>query len=202
VERLVLDGEQARFCSDAEQVGGGGIAFYLGCIRVTPREILERNPRNLVVHESDLPQGRGFSPMTWQILQGRTSIPVCLLEAVDEVDGGPVIYRDALHFAGHELIDELRAALGAKTLDLCLRFLSEPLPLRGEPQCGVPSRYPRRHPLDSKLDPHKSFAEQFNLLRVVDNQRYPAFFELHGWRYKIQIEKMPQDEKRREIAKK
>ena len=32
-----------------------------------------------------------------------------------------------------------------------------------------------------------SGGQQFNLLRVVDNERYPAFFELDGRRYTIQI---------------
>jgi methionyl-tRNA formyltransferase len=42
---------------------------------------------------------------------------------------------------------------------------------------------------DSRLDPMKSIAEQFNLLRVVDNSRYPAFFDLDGFRYIVKIEK-------------
>jgi methionyl-tRNA formyltransferase len=38
------------------------------------------------------------------------------------------------------------------------------------------------------LDPQKSLAEQFNILRVVDNDRYPAFFEWNGRRYNLKIE--------------
>ena len=30
---------------------------------------------------------------------------------------------------------------------------------------------------DSRLKPEYSFVEQFNLLRVVDNERYPGYFE-------------------------
>jgi methionyl-tRNA formyltransferase len=32
-------------------------------------------------------------------------------------------------------------------------------------------------------------AEQFDLLRVVDSERFPAFFEYRGRRYKLKIEK-------------
>jgi methionyl-tRNA formyltransferase len=56
-------------------------------------------------------------------------------------------------------------------------------------QTGEPSYYPRRRPDDSRLDPNKTLAEQFNLLRVVDNERYPAFFEHHGQRYLVKVEK-------------
>jgi methionyl-tRNA formyltransferase len=31
------------------------------------------------VHESALPQGQGWSPMTWQILEGASPIPVTLI---------------------------------------------------------------------------------------------------------------------------
>ena len=41
---------------------------------------------------------------------------------------------------------------------------------------------------DSRLDPDDTIAQQFNLLRVVDNERYPAFFELLGRRYILKIE--------------
>ena len=52
----------------------------------------------------------------------------------------------------------------------------------------------RRTPADSRLDPDKSIAEQFELLRVVDNQRYPAFFDHRGRRYRITIEKVDHDQ--------
>lgn len=190
VERIAANGDEARLCRSHAEVGTGTVAFYLGCIHMAPETVLARNRYNLVVHESDLPQGRGFSPLTWQILAGRKDIPVCLLEAQAEADAGPVIYRENLHFAGHELVDELRAALGRLTEELCLRYLDEPEPPAGRPQTGIPTHYARRRPEDSRLDPGRSLAEQFDLLRVVDNERYPAFFELRGHRYRVRIDKL------------
>jgi len=52
-----------------------------------------------------------------------------------------------------------------------------------------PSYYRRRTPDDSRLDPSRSIAEQFDLLRVADPQRFPAFFDLRGHRYVVRIEK-------------
>ena len=43
---------------------------------------------------------------------------------------------------------------------------------------------------DSELDINKSINSQFNLLRICDNKRYPAFFRKHGFTYKLQIEKV------------
>ena len=194
--RLIADinsnGDAATFAADHASIEEGDVAFYLGCTKITPSAVLARHRRNLVVHESDLPKGRGFSPLTWQVLEGLSAIVVCLFEASDAVDSGQIIYRDTLRFAGDELIDEMRTQLGEITLTLCKRFLAERLPPPGEQQEGPPTFYRRRTPEDSRLDPHKSIAEQFDLLRVVDNRRYPAFFELRGKRFKVAIEKISQ----------
>ena len=58
------------------------------------------------------------------------------------------------------------------------------------PQTGDESFYPRRKPDDSRLDPSRTLADQFHLLRVVDNERYPAFFESCGSLYTLRIRKV------------
>lgn len=189
VTRLNEIGEQTHLCRNHAEIGEGGVAIYLGCVKITPEKILQKNFRNLVVHASNLPDGKGFSPWTWLTLQGALEIPICLIEAVKEVDAGPVIYRDTMSFEGHELIDELRNAIGQKSVDLCCRFFEEKIPPAGSPQTGEGRVYPRRYPEDSQLDVLKSIEEQFNLLRVVDNEDYPAFFEHMGQRYTLKIEK-------------
>jgi methionyl-tRNA formyltransferase len=190
VEHMRAAGDDAAFAAEHAEVREGAVAFYLSCLRIVPPHVCARNLRNLVAHTSDVPRGRGFSPLTWQIIEGMNHIPVCLLEAVAEVDAGPVIYREWVEFQGHELIDELRRSVAEKTLELCKRFLAERIPPRGEPQVGEPTVYRRRGPLDSQLDPEQSIAAQFDLLRTVDNVRYPAWFDHRDCRYKIAIEKI------------
>ena len=196
VKRITADGDEATLVRAYDHVEAGDIAYFLGCTGLASADVLARHRRNLVVHESDLPEGRGFAPLSWQILEGRKEIPVCLLEAVDgAADSGPVIYRDRLHFEGHELHDEIRRVQGEKTIELCWRFLAETTPPAGRPQEGPGSHYKRRRLEDSRLDPERTLREQFNLLRTVDNKNYPAFFDLLGQRYKVTIEKMPKDSK-------
>lgn len=48
----------------------------------------------------------------------------------------------------------------------------------------------KRSPLDNQIDPTKSIEEQFDLLRVSDNDRFPAFFELRGKKYTLKLEKI------------
>lgn len=137
---------------------------------------------NLVVHESALPHGQGWSPMTWQILEGASGITVTLFEATAELDAGPIYLQEQIALQGHELVDEWRSMQAKATLELCLAWFDgyQRIVVAAKPQVGVASHYRRRKPADSQLDPESSLAEQFNLLRVADNQRYPARFQWHG----------------------
>lgn len=186
-KQISARGDNAIFVRDAAEVREGGIAFYLSCMKLTPREILDRNHQNIVVHASALPAGRGFSPIVWQVLEGKNRIPISMILAADEADSGDILMRDELALDGTELNDEIRKGLGGKIVRMCLAYLDAPEPSAGTPQEGDPSWYARRRSEDSRLDPERTIAEQFNLLRVVDNDRYPAFFDYRGRRYVLRI---------------
>ena len=89
---------------------------------------------------------------------------------------------------GHELVEEWRALQAQATLELCLAWFDryQEVVAAARPQQGEASHY-RRRPADSELDPQRSLAEQFELLRVVDNARYPALFHWRGRRYELQV---------------
>jgi UDP-2,4-diacetamido-2,4,6-trideoxy-beta-L-altropyranose hydrolase len=178
--------------ADVNQLPESDLAFYLACGQPATRQVRARAMHNLVVHESALPQGRGWAPLTWQILKGENEIPVVLIEAEDRVDSGDIYLQEALQFRGHELCDELRHAQGQITKSLCIQFVNgfPELLTRSGRQYGEGSIYRRRTPDDSRLDLDRTLREQFNLLRVVDNERYPAFFELNGYRYQFRIERL------------
>ena len=171
------------------------MCFLIGCSDLLAPEVLKRNTNNLVVHESNLPEGRGWSPLTWQVLAGRNVITVSLLEVQEKVDSGPIYMQTLIELQGHELVGELRNKQAAATLKLCHDFVSNfPLVLsNAKEQSGEASYFPRRHPNDSELDPDKTISEQFNLLRVVDNDQYPAFFVMNGCKYILKIEKEQSD---------
>lgn len=189
--RWLRAGHRVLWTHERLEIPSGDFCFLLGCSQVVPPATLARFRNTLVVHESDLPRGRGWSPMTWQILQGAPRIPVTLIEATKQVDAGPIYAQEWVTFEGHELIGELRAAIGRAAVDLCARFVSEyPAILdRATPQNGEATFYARRTPSDSRLDAERSLASQFDLLRVVDAARYPGFFELRGQRYLVDIRK-------------
>jgi methionyl-tRNA formyltransferase len=169
-----------------EDVENGDLLFLLACERIFKK--LNFNKHNLVVHESDLPKGKGWSPLTWQILEGKNKIHISLFEAVDSVDSGDVYLKDFIEFSGDELLTEIKHKQGLKTIELILGFIRNMPSLIGETQEGKSTFYPRRDAKDSELNISKSIDEQFNLLRVVDNERYPAFFIKNGTKYILKIE--------------
>ena len=163
--------------------------FLLSCQEIIKKDFLRLNRHNLVVHASALPKGKGWSPLTWQILEGKSCIPITLFEATEHVDAGCIYLQEEMHFDGTELIDDLRDVVGAATCSLCLAFVREypSILQKAREQSGEESFYMRRKPEDSRLDLDKPLRDQINLLRVVDNERYPAFFEWKGKRYYIAI---------------
>lgn len=188
VDEALRRGERAMFHRRSSDIPPCDIVFYLSCLKLTPPEVLRRHRLNVVVHASALPHGRGFSPAVWQVLEGRATIPITMIEAVEAADAGDILLRDEIRLAGHELNDEIRAMLGSKIVGMCLELLTR-RSIQAHPQVGEPSWYPRRRPVDSELSPHLTLAEQFDLLRVCDNERYPAFFDHLGHRYLLTIAK-------------
>lgn len=170
-----------------EDVTLGDILILLSCERKFKN--LSLNKYNLVVHESKLPLGKGWSPLTWQILEGSNKIPVSLFEAADEIDAGPIYLQEFIQLTGKELLPELKHLQGEFTIRLIVKFLENINEISKNVQTGESSFYPRRTKEDSQLDINKTIKEQFNLLRVCDNERYPAFFLLGDQKYILKIYK-------------
>ena len=178
------------FFYEEEKIRGFDLVFILGYTKVIKGEILSSNKLLLLVHESDLPKGRGFAPVQWQILEGKSDINICLIEISDKVDTGNIFGKMVLSLNGSELYEEIRQKQALVTFKLINKFLEKYPNLKSEKQRGKPTFYRRRNLSDSQLDLDKSIRDQFNLLRICNNKDWPAFFELNGVRYEIKIDKM------------
>jgi len=171
--------------------GSYNIVFILSYHTIIEKEYLKLHKHNIVIHAGDLPKGKGWAPMFWQILEGKNEIVFSMFEASDGVDNGDIYMKKTLTLTGFELHDELRKKQAIQTIDMCIEFINNyekyKIPTK---QTGKETFYKKRNPKDSKLDINKSIKEQFNLLRIVDNDNYPAFFEINGHKYKLTIENM------------
>jgi methionyl-tRNA formyltransferase len=188
VEDLRQKGYQSQLFHKHEDVGKAfEVVFMLSYFRITDVQFLKSHKHNLVVHESDLPRGKGWAPLFWQILEGKNKIPLVLFEAAANVDGGDIYIKDYIVLEGSELHDEIRRLQAEKTIEMCLRFLEDYQSLTPIKQSGQETYYAKRTPQDSQLDVDKSIGEQFNLLRIVNNQEFPAFFCHKNHKYIIHI---------------
>lgn len=191
VQRQGAVGHQARLIDRVEAAIGGDMLLLISCSEIVNAEVRGRYNHTLVIHASDLPHGRGWSPHVWEILNGADQLTVTLLEAADKVDSGAIWRKVSVPLAGHELADEINAKLFAAELDLMDFAVAAADTVQPVPQAAniEPSYYPRRTADMSELDPTRSLAEQFDLLRVADPARYPAFFWWRGHRYILKIKK-------------
>ena len=187
-EKLHSIGHDARLIHKHREVLQGDVLILLSCERKFNE--LNLNKHNLVVHESDLPKGKGWSPVTWQVLEGKNDIMLSLFEASSEIDAGQIYLQKKMSLKGFELLDEIKHLQGLTTIELILDFIVNINNMVGKNQIGDSTFYDRRNEKDSELDINKSILQQFNLLRVCDNDRYPAWFELDGQKFKIKIYKV------------
>lgn len=169
----------------SDEVNKGNVLLILGCEKKFTK--LDYNNYNLVVHESDLPKGKGWSPLTWQILDGKNRIPITLFEAKKEIDSGEIYFKDFIELDGSELNTEIKKKQGEKTIELIIKFFENYDQIKSYKQEGKSTFYSRRHKIHSELDIDKSIKDQFNLMRVCDNERYPAFFWRNNKKYILKI---------------
>jgi methionyl-tRNA formyltransferase len=189
-QELRKRGHEVKCIDRIDDIDRGDILFALSLYTIMPKPYLNLNKHNIVIHESDLPQGKGWAPLPWQVLEGKNDIVFTMFEVDEKVDNGPYYFKDVLRLEGHELNPELRDLQARKRIKMCLEFVNNYDELKTpKPQSGPESFYKRRTSESSELDLNKTINEQFNLFRIVDNESYPAFFIKNGKKYKLKIEK-------------
>lgn len=163
---------------------------------VSCSEIINANDRAqykacLVLHASDLPKGRGWSPHIWALVQGAEVITLAMLEAEDKVDSGRIWRKAHITVPKHALWDEINHLLFTAEMEMIDYAVQNYALVNPQMQTETDQvmYYPKRTPKDSQIDPHKSIAEQFDLIRVCDPNRFPAYFEHLGQRYTLKLEK-------------
>jgi methionyl-tRNA formyltransferase len=187
LEKTKARGHDVVFITDSKDIRRGDCLFLIGCRSILSKEQLQLNKYNLVLHPSKLPEGRGSAALIWKILEGDNEFYLTLFEANTKIDSGDIYYQEKIMLEGHELSDEIRYKQAMKAFDIVLKFIDSYPNVHGKKQEGKSTFYPKRTPKDSELNIDKTIREQFNLLRVVDNERYPAFFNYRGHKFVLRI---------------
>lgn len=178
---------RATILRSTKELTGGDFLFLISCGEIVTPEQRAGYRHTLVIHASDLPRGRGWSPHVWDVVQGATKVTVSMIAAADPVDSGDIWKQEVFDLDGTELHDEINAKLfdaEIRLMDWAVENCDLATP---SSQCGPTTRWPRRTPEHSKVNADQTIAEVFDLLRVCDPERFPAFLEHRGARYVIDI---------------
>ena len=191
VERHRQDHE-IKIVRKKSELTGGDMLLLVSCGEIVTAKDRARFGVSLVLHASDLPRGRGWSPHIWELAAGATRITLSLLEAQDRVDSGRIWKKLYIPVPTTALWDEINHLLftaEVQLMDFALAMYGHIQP-QEQPTNMEPTYYRLRTPQDSRIDPHQCLADQFDLIRVCDPHRYPAFFEFRGQHFALRLEKL------------
>ena len=167
------------------------LTIILSYFKLVPLKYLKKSKYNIVIYGSALPKGRGMSPISWQILNKKNIIIFSLIEASKSIDEGRIYFQKKVNFRRSTLFNEIKNIQFNICIKLIKKFLIYYKKNKKTPksfkQVGIPTYYKARSPMDSKLNINKSLRSQFNLLRIVDNKKYPAFFNIFNNKYYLKI---------------
>lgn len=147
-----------------------------------PPEIFDRY-ECVCFHETDLPFGRGGSPLQNLIARGHTETMVTALRMVAELDAGPVYLKRPVPLCG--LAEEIYLRVATIVFEMIAQIVrTEPVPV---PQNGEGTVFTRRKPSESEItDQIPTLEKLFDHIRMLDAREYPhAFIELGGFRFEF-----------------
>lgn len=191
IERLVAicieAGHQAETFFRYQDLVDGDLLFILAFDRILPEEFLDKHKQNIVIHASDLPEGKGFSPMSWQIAEGRDTITFTMFDAVKDVDAGQIYFKKHLKLVGNELYEEWKSLQADMQENMVRDFLDAYPNQTPTDQTGETTYYRKRNRGDDEVKLDNTLATAFNTIRVCDPNAFPAWFECEGRKFKIVV---------------
>jgi methionyl-tRNA formyltransferase len=130
-------------------------------------------------HMTDVPFGRGGSPLQNLIVRGQQETKVAALRMTREIDAGPVYLREPLSLQGRAQDIYIRAGeVAAKMIARIIQ--AEIVP---EAQTGEVVMFKRRKPEESNVAKIQSLSELYDHIRMLDAEEYPhAFLEAGQFR--------------------
>jgi len=137
----------------------------------------------IIFHMTDVPFGRGGSPLQNLISRGIYATKISALRCVKELDAGPVYLKRPLSLYGSAEEIYLRASEIIEDM-ICQIIKEQPGPVK---QTGEITCFPRRKPEQSNIAELTSLNQVFDHIRMLDADGYPrAFFETEHFRFEFE----------------
>ena len=165
------------------------VLFLISFTKILPLKYFRKVNLTLVIHESNLPSGRGCSPVMWEILKNKKLFYISILELKEKVDTGRILLKDKFYINHTDLYDEIRDKQSQSNIKIVKKFLKIYPKIKFKPQTGTPTYFRHRSIRDSKLNINKTIKSQFNLMRINNNKSWPSFFYINGKKFFLKIYK-------------
>lgn len=155
--------------------------FFLHWSWKVPYEIIN-NYECVCFHMTDVPYGRGGSPLQNLIIRGHQQTKLTALQMTEEFDAGAVYLKEDLCLSGNAEEIYIRATnLSATMIKQIIEQEISPIPQKGEVV-----NFKRRKPDESKIPKLDSLLSLHDFMRMLDAEGYPkAFIEYQGFRYEF-----------------
>jgi methionyl-tRNA formyltransferase len=126
----------------------------------------------VIFHMTDLPFGRGGSPLQNLIARGIYETQISALRCVKEMDAGPIYLKRPLSLLGSA--EEIYARASRVIENMIVEIIDiQPTPFAQE---GEPTVFTRRTPGDGDLAQAQSLGRTFDMIRMLDAEGYPNAF--------------------------
>ena len=136
----------------------------------------------IVFHMTDLPYGRGGSPLQNLIIRGHKTTKVSALKCASGIDTGPVYFKRDLSLDGSASEIYKRATLVIEEMIIEV-IKNHPIPVE---QKGEVVLFERRKPEDGNLSGINNLEKIYDYIRMLDAEGYPnAFMENNEIRYEF-----------------
>lgn len=133
----------------------------------------------IIFHMTDLPFGRGGSPLQNLIARGIYQTKLSAIKCRAGIDTGPVYLKKNLSLHGGA--EEIYIRAGKIILEMMVVIIeTDPTPV---PQTGEPVYFKRRRPEQGDIKQLESLEQVFDYIRMLDASNYPkAFLETDRFR--------------------
>jgi len=148
-----------------------------------PKEVYE-NFECIAFHMTDLPFGRGGSPLQNLIIHGYKKTKITAFQVIDKLDAGPIYIKKDLSLKGsaQEIFKRASEIIFKEMIPHILKESPKPFPQKGK----IVS-FSRRKPKDSDISNLNNLNEIFDYIRMLDAEDYPkAFLEKNSLRIEFQ----------------
>ena len=155
--------------------------FFVHWSYIIPKSIYE-NFECVVFHMTDLPYGRGGSPLQNLIVRGHKNTMISALQCVEEIDAGPVYLKRKLSLEGKAQEIYIRAN---QVIEKMIVEILDTLP-KPKLQTGDVVKFNRRKPEDGNWGDVESLDKVYDYIRMLDAEGYPPAFIRIG-KYRLEF---------------